>query len=287
MEMPSVQQTETITVQGQQAPAARSHLWAGDHFSFHDLLDALNPLQHIPVIGTIYRQMTGDTIGNAARVAGDGLYGGVIGVIAGLVDVNVLETTGQDIGEHIIATLGGDDEPTAPQTITAGTTNAQTAQAGASTDDPPTPPANPSVNPSVTPPASAAATSPAAAAAAVGSARPSAEPTASAPVGLPIAGPAGFIALSNGPKAMPLDGKPHGFAIDTSPEGILALRATAQGAPRPIALNLPAGSMPPNPRIPVTGAEFVQRMQEGLDKYKALMAQQQTTGAGSAVDQLR
>ena len=31
-------------------------------FSFHELLSELNPLQYLPVIGTIYRSMTGDLI---------------------------------------------------------------------------------------------------------------------------------------------------------------------------------------------------------------------------------
>ncbi len=70
------------------APAtpARWHLWAGKSFSFHDVLDAINPLQHLPIIGTIYRHLTGDTIGNAARVVGDTLYGGPIGLATTLVN---------------------------------------------------------------------------------------------------------------------------------------------------------------------------------------------------------
>lgn len=56
-----------------------------DHgFSFHELLSALNPLQYMPVVGTLYRAMTGDVIPEALQRAGSlvvsGLLGGPIGV---------------------------------------------------------------------------------------------------------------------------------------------------------------------------------------------------------------
>ena len=44
---------------------------AADHsISFHDILSALNPLQYLPVIGTIYRAVTGDQIPELLRRAG-------------------------------------------------------------------------------------------------------------------------------------------------------------------------------------------------------------------------
>lgn len=74
-----------------------------DKFTFWDFLDIINPLQHIPVIATIYRAMTGDEIKPASRVLGDGLYGGPVGMAAGLVSAMVEETTGKDIGAHALA----------------------------------------------------------------------------------------------------------------------------------------------------------------------------------------
>ena len=35
--------------------------FGSDGFSFLDVLDIINPLQHLPVISTLYRQVTGDT----------------------------------------------------------------------------------------------------------------------------------------------------------------------------------------------------------------------------------
>ena len=57
--------------------------------SFHDVLSALNPLQYLPVVGTIYRAVTGDTGNPQLHVAGSlvtGLLtGGPIGVLTSLV----------------------------------------------------------------------------------------------------------------------------------------------------------------------------------------------------------
>ena len=43
-------------------------LFGDDGFTFLDFLDIINPLQHIPIIGTLYRQMTGDTLDPGSRV---------------------------------------------------------------------------------------------------------------------------------------------------------------------------------------------------------------------------
>ncbi len=52
---------------------------------FSDVLRGLNPLHHLPVIGTIYRAITGETIPTTMRVVGAGLVGGPLGMLgAGL-----------------------------------------------------------------------------------------------------------------------------------------------------------------------------------------------------------
>ena len=48
-------------------------------FSFWDVLDVINPLQHIPILSSLYRAVSGDTIGAAANIAGATLFGGPIG----------------------------------------------------------------------------------------------------------------------------------------------------------------------------------------------------------------
>jgi hypothetical protein len=89
----------------------QTHAWKdGGSFSFHDILDTLNPLQHIPLIATLYRWITGDNPGNVARVVGDGLYGGPIGAAGGLLSIAVKEETGKDPGETVAAMLAGPEQ---------------------------------------------------------------------------------------------------------------------------------------------------------------------------------
>jgi len=268
MEASGAAAAETITVQGQ-APAEKSHLWVGDHFSFHDVLDAINPLQHIPIVSTIYRAVTGDTLGNASRVVGDGIYGGVIGVIAGLVDVSVIDATGKDIGGNIMSMLGIDDDATK-------TADAAPDAATPTGSDIPVPAQKPTPPPATTPVAAQVQTQ----------VRQPVQP--SAPSGIPLAStPPQMMPLASGPKLMAMNSQAHSFPIDTSAEGILALKTTSNSAPRPVPLNIPAGTLAPSQRIPLTGAEFAQRMSDGLDKYKALMAERDAASAGTSVNQVQ
>lgn len=84
------------------------NLFGEDGLTFGDILDVINPLQHIPVISHIYREMTGDEISPAARVAGGALFGGPIGLAVATVNSIVEATTGNDIGETIAAVFTGD-----------------------------------------------------------------------------------------------------------------------------------------------------------------------------------
>lgn len=72
-------------------------------FSFWDLLDVINPLQHIPVVSSIYRELTGDTIDAPARMAGGALFGGVFGFAAAAANSVLEAETGEDLGGHMMA----------------------------------------------------------------------------------------------------------------------------------------------------------------------------------------
>jgi len=98
----------------QSAPAPRAarpesvhpfKLWENDEFSFGDLVDVINPLQHIPIIATIYRNWTHDKIGFAPRVIGGAIWGRIGGFVSGLVNAAVEWFTGKDIGDHIYGAL--------------------------------------------------------------------------------------------------------------------------------------------------------------------------------------
>jgi hypothetical protein len=72
-----------------------------------------NPLQYIPVVGMIYRAVTGDTIPELARDAGSlvvsGLTGGPVGVAINLGMLAAEKITGIDpekIGDGVLADIG-------------------------------------------------------------------------------------------------------------------------------------------------------------------------------------
>ncbi|MGP1254015.1 MAG: hypothetical protein ACTS10_06365 [Kiloniellales bacterium] len=78
-------------------------------FSFGDLLDVLNPLHHIPVVGNLYRELTGDEIGGTARIIGGGLYGGAFGMIGAAFNQIFDDATGRDMAETALAVVTGQD----------------------------------------------------------------------------------------------------------------------------------------------------------------------------------
>lgn len=97
---------ETNADRGAEVPAEEEggfSLWGEDGFDFWDIVDIINPLQHIPVVSSIYRELTGDEIGAAPRMAGGFLFGGPIGLAVSGANVAVEAYSGQDVGEHAIA----------------------------------------------------------------------------------------------------------------------------------------------------------------------------------------
>ncbi len=95
--------------------------------SFGDFLDVINPLQHIPIVGTIYRAITGDEISPPASIFGGFLFGGPLGFVLAIANAIFEEASGQDLGETALAALLGDD--TAADVQTAQTPNANSTTA--------------------------------------------------------------------------------------------------------------------------------------------------------------
>jgi hypothetical protein len=91
------------------APAAKHH------FTFGDFIDIINPLQHLPVIGTVYRALTGDKIDTPEKLVGDTLYGGPLGLASSLADLAFEKTTGKNFGDTVLGLFTGhrDAKPTA------------------------------------------------------------------------------------------------------------------------------------------------------------------------------
>jgi hypothetical protein len=106
------------------AKPRESHMWAkGDEPSFHDVLDAINPLHQIPVVSALYENATGDRIGIVPRIIGGALFGGPIGMVAAIATGVFEDATGKTPGETVIAALTGDSDkdPGAPQTASLQT----------------------------------------------------------------------------------------------------------------------------------------------------------------------
>lgn len=91
-----------------------------DGFTFLDLIDIINPLQHIPFVSNLYREISGDIIDPVSRVLGGALFGGPIGAAAAAVNMVVNETTGEDIGGHILAMFKDGGESTDGIELAAG-----------------------------------------------------------------------------------------------------------------------------------------------------------------------
>jgi hypothetical protein len=125
------------------APATRSaalppvtddqHVPIVGETSFGEFLSALNPLQHLPVVGTIYRAITGDTVQPAYRVLGGLLLGGPIGAVTSAVGAAV-EALWQDRGAN-------DTAPAPPTAVAIAAASRPDPGALASMSRPGSPPA--------------------------------------------------------------------------------------------------------------------------------------------------
>lgn len=92
--------------------------WQNDGPSFKDILDTLNPLQHIPLVSSLYQSMTGDTLSTGAKMAGDTLYGGALGLLSSIINSIVETQTGTDIGGNILSAITGEPTPSPKTTAT-------------------------------------------------------------------------------------------------------------------------------------------------------------------------
>ena len=113
-----------------------SHFLGKDGFGFFDFLDIINPLQHIPIVSSIYRKITGDEISPAARLIGGGLFGGPIGFAAAVASVAVEEPSGTDIGSHVVAAFSGGDGDVEPPPVSVAAASPLAAGAASGIDAP-------------------------------------------------------------------------------------------------------------------------------------------------------
>ena len=87
--------------------------WGDDGFTFGDLIDLLNPLRHIPLVGSLYRGITGDEIAPGPRILGGAVFGGgpigaAIAIASGAANATLEQKTGRDMGGHVLSWVGFD-----------------------------------------------------------------------------------------------------------------------------------------------------------------------------------
>lgn len=96
--------------------------WGDDGFTFGDLIDLINRMQHVPLVSTLYRKITGDAIAAGPRLLGGALFRGITGGVTLLGSLTgfatatanslVEQKTGKDVGEHVLALFYNPEKPT-------------------------------------------------------------------------------------------------------------------------------------------------------------------------------
>lgn len=117
-------------------PTNPTEAFGDDGFGLDDFIDIVNPLQHLPVVSSIYRAFTGDELSAGARIVGGTLYGGPVGLASAFINGALQEETGKDVGGTVLAALFGDGadgtDPGLEETVVL-----------APTDEPPRAPSSP------------------------------------------------------------------------------------------------------------------------------------------------
>jgi len=82
-------------------PDTINNLNKKEAFGFLDIIDIVNPLQHIPLVSMAYRAITGDQIKPSSQIIGGALFGGPAGAATGIVSAIIKEETGKDIIDNV------------------------------------------------------------------------------------------------------------------------------------------------------------------------------------------
>jgi hypothetical protein len=239
----------------------------GDGPSFKDFVDIINPLQHIPIVATIYRNLTGDRPGAVARVAGGALYGGPVGLVTELIDCAVDDNSGKDIGDTMLALVKGEN---------VGSEGAadDTALANAETPKPPEALAAAAAPPAAEPPMpQAAPVAPVTVAASPVSTPPPAAMAAAAPPPPPAAAPRPPVTVA---AAAPMALSQQDAAMRFRP-----LPARRTGDPAPMPSRVPLSTSGQRSNVPVTGYNPKMAANAAAMRMLADQAQQQQAAQGA------
>jgi hypothetical protein len=72
-----------------------------DGLDIMDGFDTVNVLHHIPVVSTIYQEVTGDKLNAVAKLGGGFIYGGALGLALSAADLAVEYVTGSSVAETV------------------------------------------------------------------------------------------------------------------------------------------------------------------------------------------
>ena len=93
------------------ADAAKAESGEKKESFFQHILDIVNPLQHLPIIGTIYRAATGERLDPVEKIGGSALYGGLWGAVTAVADVAFEAITGKSVEDTVMAWFKSDGTP--------------------------------------------------------------------------------------------------------------------------------------------------------------------------------
>ncbi len=92
--------------------ASQNQTSPDEEFGFGDLIDMVNRLHHLPLVGHIYREISGDEIKPIAKIIGGGVFGGPAGAGMGLVDTVVEYETGKSLTGNVASLVTEGKKPT-------------------------------------------------------------------------------------------------------------------------------------------------------------------------------
>ncbi len=81
-----------------------------DKFNLFDVIDMVNPVQHIPIINNIYRSITGDEIKPVSKIIGGGIFGGAVGIASAVIDTIIEKETGKSAIGNVASLLLNEDD---------------------------------------------------------------------------------------------------------------------------------------------------------------------------------
>jgi hypothetical protein len=254
-------------------------LWSKGGFSFKDLLDIINPLQHLPVVGSIYRYLTGDEPSGGARIVGDALYGGPIGFGVGVVSTLLTDPQGHDLGERVLAATFG---PSSAEITAVAKTDSSSPPATASSV-PAAAPAGPAATPSVT---SSEATEPDTThfAAKLYRSPPAASVPATSPEQNFLAQNSRFqrqLTTTRATNGQTLNNRP--IPLELSGNLMPANRLALTPPPQAATAASGAGKAKSNPGDSPAANPIAQKMLDALDKYEKLKKKQEQQDRTSSV----